>query len=183
MSAMLAAESNFQDPPIFQPQWLALTQAVYNSQTLRLDSGCGGGLRWQVVPSKISLIHIYFHVHRLDTHPRGTSKVEQRALTIAFPFRAVNQGYGYKNSITNGAYFNMAARLARYTQESTYADSAQYIFEWMMRIGLISQDYNVFDGAHEKHDCTDINGARYSYSAAVLLQGAAFMWDFVSEST
>lgn len=33
LSAMLAAESNFQNPPETDPQWLALAQAVFNTQT------------------------------------------------------------------------------------------------------------------------------------------------------
>lgn len=54
MAAMLAAESNFQNPPDSEPQWLALAQGVYNSQELRKDYECGGGLRWQVVPGMFS---------------------------------------------------------------------------------------------------------------------------------
>lgn len=51
MSALIAAEYNFRDPPAGQPQWLALAQAVWTEQTaddLR-DGGCGFGLRWQAV--------------------------------------------------------------------------------------------------------------------------------------
>lgn len=95
----------------------------------------------------------------------------------------MNIGYSYKNSIANGAYFNVAARLARYTQESMYADSAQSIFEWMKQIGLIDQAYRVFDGAHTEYNCTNINRLQLSYTVAVLLKGAAFMWDFVSTYT
>jgi mannan endo-1,6-alpha-mannosidase len=50
MSAMLAAENNFPDPPSDQPQWLALAQAVFNTQAdpNRHDDTCNGGLRWQI---------------------------------------------------------------------------------------------------------------------------------------
>lgn len=50
MSAMLAAEVNFPNPPSDQPQWLALAQAVFNTQAdpSRHDSTCNGGLRWQI---------------------------------------------------------------------------------------------------------------------------------------
>jgi mannan endo-1,6-alpha-mannosidase len=53
MSAMLAAELNFPNPPADQPQWLALAQAVYNTQASpeRHDSTCGGGMRWQIPPT------------------------------------------------------------------------------------------------------------------------------------
>ena len=50
MSAMLAAENGFPDPPSDQPQWLALAQAVFNTQAGpdRHDKTCNGGLRWQI---------------------------------------------------------------------------------------------------------------------------------------
>lgn len=50
MSAMLAAEVNFPNPPSDKPQWLALAQAVFETQASpdRHDGTCGGGLRWQI---------------------------------------------------------------------------------------------------------------------------------------
>lgn len=49
MVAMSAAEVNFPNPPKDQPQWLALAQAVYNTQVVRWDTEtCGGGLKWQI---------------------------------------------------------------------------------------------------------------------------------------
>ncbi|KAK6086272.1 glycosyl hydrolase family 76 [Seiridium cupressi] len=53
MSALLAAEVKFPDPPKGQPQWLALAQAVWNEQAnedRRNSSLCGMGLRWQMYP-------------------------------------------------------------------------------------------------------------------------------------
>lgn len=144
MSAMLAAETNFQNPPADEPQWLALAQAVFNTQAApdRHDLTCNGGLRWQIPPS--------------------------------------NRGYDYKNSIANGIFFNLGARLARYTENATYAEMASNTWDWEVGVGLMDQDYNVFDGAHVEHNCTDIDKAQYSYSAAVFLQGAAFMYNYVS---
>lgn len=50
MSAMTAAELNFPNPPADKPQWVALAQAVFNTQAdpSRHDSTCNGGLRWQI---------------------------------------------------------------------------------------------------------------------------------------
>jgi hypothetical protein len=50
MTAMLAAELNFPNPPEDKPQWLALAQAVFNTQADpgRHDKTCNGGLRWQI---------------------------------------------------------------------------------------------------------------------------------------
>lgn len=48
---MSAAEQNFDNPPAKDAQWLALAQAVFNTQAVQYDVGpltCGGGLRWQI---------------------------------------------------------------------------------------------------------------------------------------
>ncbi len=39
---------NFPNPPSKDPSWLALAQAVFNTQVVRWDPSCGGGLRWQI---------------------------------------------------------------------------------------------------------------------------------------
>lgn len=53
MTAMLAAENKFPNPPADQPQWLALAQAVWATQAApdRHDDTCNGGLRWQIPPT------------------------------------------------------------------------------------------------------------------------------------
>lgn len=57
-AAMAAAELNFPNPPSDQPQWLALAQAVFNTQALRWDTtSCGGGLKWQI----FSFNQVFFH--------------------------------------------------------------------------------------------------------------------------
>jgi mannan endo-1,6-alpha-mannosidase len=43
MTALLAAETKFPDPPSNKPGWLALAQAVFNTQAVRPDTTCGGG--------------------------------------------------------------------------------------------------------------------------------------------
>jgi mannan endo-1,6-alpha-mannosidase len=58
MAAMLAAESNFQNPPADEPQWLALAQAVFNELASRWDvTTCGGGLRWQIFPFNLGFTY------------------------------------------------------------------------------------------------------------------------------
>lgn len=143
MSAMLAAETNFPNPPSDQPQWLALAQAVFNTQAdpIRHDSTCNGGLRWQIPLS--------------------------------------NNGYNYKNSIANGCFFNLGARLARYTNNSTYSDWAERTWDWVQGVGFIDEEYNIYDGGHVEHNCTDINRAQFSYNSAIYLLGAAYMYNYV----
>lgn len=143
MSAMLAAENKFPDPPEDKPQWLALAQAVFNTQAHpdRHDGTCGGGLRWQVPPT--------------------------------------NMGYNYKNTIANACLFNLGARLARYTRNETYAKWADETWDWLWRVKYIdAEDYRVYDGAHVDDNCTDLNKAQFSYNAALLLHGSAFMYNY-----
>ncbi|KAI1641332.1 family 76 glycosyl hydrolase [Biscogniauxia mediterranea] len=87
-----------------------------------------------------------------------------------------NNGYNYINTVANACYFNIGSRLARYTNNNTYADLASKTFDLIQRLGYISDSWDVYDGAHLP-DCTDINKAQFSYNAAMLLQGCAFMYN------
>lgn len=73
-----------------------------------------------------------------------------------------NPGWGYKNSISNGGFFQMAARLARLTGNQTYVDWSNKIWDWMEGVGFIDQSYDVFDGAGSQGNCTDINKVIWS---------------------
>lgn len=139
---MTAAETNFQDPPLSEPQWLALAQAVFNTQAARWDtSTCGGGLRWQI-----------------------------------FNF---NSGYTYKNSVANRCFFNLGARLAVYTGNSSYADWAEKTWTWVNSVGLMDSKYNVYDGTSDTSNCSSINHIQWTYNAGLYLHGAANMYKFV----
>ncbi|KIN06326.1 glycoside hydrolase family 76 protein [Oidiodendron maius Zn] len=144
MTAMSAAETNFQNPKPGQPSWLALAQAVFNTQAVRTDNTCNGGLRWQV-----------------------------------YPFLS---GYDYKNSIANGCFFNLGARLARYTNNETYAEYAEEIWDWTTGVGLIDSNYKIYDGAHIETNCTDINKIQFSYNMGVWLLGAAMLYNHTNGS-
>ncbi|KAF2215156.1 glycoside hydrolase family 76 protein [Cercospora zeae-maydis SCOH1-5] len=147
IAAMTAAEVNFPNPPPDQPQWLALAQAVYNTQYERWDnSTCDGGLRWQI-----------------------------------FPF---NQGYDYKNAISNGCYFNLAARLALYTGNTSYMAEAEKTWDWMVGpVAMISDEYYVYDGADADQNCAELSRLQWSYNAGVFLYGAAVMWNMTEGDT
>ena len=96
-----------------------------------------------------------------------------------FPF---NLGYDYKNSISNGCFFNLAARLGAYTHNKTYFDWADKSWDWISNpsIALVSERYQVFDGTNDNQNCTSINHVQWSYNAGVFLLGAATMWNQVS---
>lgn len=146
MAVLSAAEYNFPNPPPGQPQWLALAQAVFNTQAARWDTAnCNGGLRWQI-----------------------------------FQW---NNGYNYKNSISQACFFNIAARLALYTRNETYADWANRVWDWMDESKLIVQDsYFVYDGAYIEDDCKTITPYQWTYNAGAFLLGAAAMYNYTADS-
>jgi mannan endo-1,6-alpha-mannosidase len=82
--------------------------------------------------------------------------------------------------IASGIFFNLGARLARYTNNQTYADWAEQTWDWVVSVGLLDKDYNIYDGAHVETNCTDINRAQFSYNNGVFLLGAAYMYNYVS---
>ncbi|KAF2839831.1 glycoside hydrolase family 76 protein [Patellaria atrata CBS 101060] len=92
-----------------------------------------------------------------------------------------NNGYNYKNTISNGCFFNMAARLAKYTGNQTYAEWATRAFEWTQNVGLMNERWHFFDGSDDLINCTRVNHIQWSYNAGVYLLGAATMWN-ITES-
>jgi hypothetical protein len=143
-TTMMAAEAGFPDPPADQPQWLALTQGVFNLQANRWsEDTCGGGLRWQIFP--------------------------------------LNNGYHYKNTISNGGFFNIAARLGAFTKNQTYFEWAEKTWDWCSDIQLINiQTYEISDGSDSLINCTKIDHTQWTYNTGVFLYGAAVMWNQVS---
>ncbi|KAK6355356.1 hydrolase 76 protein [Orbilia brochopaga] len=140
IAAMMAAERGFPNPPEGSPQWLALAQAVFNSQAARWEPAtCGGGLRWQIFP--------------------------------------LNNGYDYKNTISNGCFFHLGARLARYTGNKTYADWAVKTYDWSRNVGLITDDYKFVDGGKVPSNCTAKDPVQWTYNGGIFLSGAAFMYN------
>jgi mannan endo-1,6-alpha-mannosidase len=92
-----------------------------------------------------------------------------------------NGGYNYKNTISNGCFFNLASRLAVYTSNATYALWAETVFDWMHnKIGLIDKDYNFYDGSDVLLQCKEFDHIQWTYNAGVYLAGAANMYNFVS---
>ena len=92
-----------------------------------------------------------------------------------------NAGFDYKNSISNGAYFNLASRLARYTGNDTYTKEANKAYDWMSSVGLIdNKTYAIVDGSHDfANDCKIKTNLQWSYNVAIVLHGAANMYNLV----
>ncbi|KAI9692556.1 MAG: hypothetical protein M1822_006787 [Bathelium mastoideum] len=94
-------------------------------------------------------------------------------------------GLNYKNSISNGGFFQIAARLARFTGNATYADWANRIWDWTAGVGLIdeSNGYAVYDGTDDTQNCTSIDHDQWTYNAGMFVYGAAAMANISSLSS
>lgn len=93
-----------------------------------------------------------------------------------------NNGYDYKNSVANGAFFQLSARLARFTGNQTYLDWANKSFEWSVSIGLIDFDFHVYDGADDTKNCADHSQVIWTYNTAIYLYGAAVLYNHTDGS-
>ncbi|OAQ64636.1 cell wall glycosyl hydrolase Dfg5 [Pochonia chlamydosporia 170] len=96
-----------------------------------------------------------------------------------------NKGWYYKNSISNGCFFNVAARLHRYTGNSTYGEWATKIFEWQQASSLITKDYGVHDGVsfnEGDQKCPRMDIIEWTYNAGIFLHGAAAMYNATEDA-
>ena len=90
-----------------------------------------------------------------------------------------NAGYTYKNTVSNGCLFNLAARLAVYTEDPRYALWAGKVWDWVNATGLVSRRYEFFDGTDLTKNCSEINHIQWTYNAGLYLLGAANMYNLV----
>ena len=91
-----------------------------------------------------------------------------------------NKGYDYKNSISVGSFFQIAARLARYTGNETYSKWADISYDWIIGTDFFTQDYHIYDGANIATNCTDVGKYQWTYNVGTFLMGAANMYNIVS---
>lgn len=97
-----------------------------------------------------------------------------------------NSGYNYKNVVSNGCFFNLAARLARYTGNSSYADWADKIFDWMTTNTLLFEDgddWKLYDGATMESNCSTKTEIEWSYNYGLVISGSAYLYDFYNSSS
>ncbi|KAJ5894951.1 Six-hairpin glycosidase [Penicillium taxi] len=92
-----------------------------------------------------------------------------------------NNGYTYKNTISTGGFFNLAARLARYTGNNTYTEWAEKAWDWTYDVGFMTPEYHFWDGASDLSNCTDMNKIEWTYNTGVFLLGAANMWNVTED--
>lgn len=94
-----------------------------------------------------------------------------------------NKGYNYKNSISNGCFINLGARLGAYTGNTSYFDQVDKVWDWMVEVNLISPSFQIFDGTDVTIQCSQLDHVQWSYNSGVLLLAAATMWNQVNDPT
>ncbi|KOS19670.1 Mannan endo-1 [Escovopsis weberi] len=95
-----------------------------------------------------------------------------------------NKGNDYKNSVANGCFFDLAARLHRYTGNSSYGDWAKKIVLWEESAGLISNSSQVFDGVSfdlTTFACGKVDKTQWSYNSALFMHGSATMYNITGD--
>lgn len=92
-----------------------------------------------------------------------------------------NLGYSYKNTWSNGNFFLLSARLAKFTGNSTFAQYADKSYQWASNLGLVTDSFEVFAGT-EIRDGACKNRDRLQFSAVhgIYTEGAALMYNMVS---
>ncbi|KAK5957960.1 hypothetical protein OHC33_001150 [Knufia fluminis] len=101
---------------------------------------------------------------------------------LKWQFHPENAGFFYKNSISNGAFFQISARLARFTGNQTYVDWAEKIWDWVEGIGLMSSTYDIYDGTDEKINCSAVDHHQWTYNVGVFLYGAATLANYTNNT-
>ena len=110
-----------------------------------------------------------------------------------------NSGYNYKNSVSNGALFNLAARLSRFTNNATYVHWADRIWDWMEDTGQTCSQgdgecrlltygnstseepsewkIRVLDGASMDQNCSEVTVYEWTYNQGMMISGAAYLYN------
>ncbi|XXG94373.1 hypothetical protein Hte_000628 [Hypoxylon texense] len=95
-------------------------------------------------------------------------------------FESNPNGMHYKNSVSNGGFFQMSARLARATGNDTYLEWAQKVWDWSEKIGFVDENYNVYDGADSQDNCAEVNKLSFSYAQGIYMYGAAVLYNYTN---
>lgn len=103
---------------------------------------------------------------------------------LRWQFNALNNGWMTKNSISNGCFFQLAARLARYTANDTYAYWANVTYDWMSSSPLMNADYSVFDsiGFTDTTCDTEAGQIQWTYNIGTMIAGCAYMYNYTQDT-
>ncbi|KAK5170154.1 uncharacterized protein LTR77_004739 [Saxophila tyrrhenica] len=98
-----------------------------------------------------------------------------------------NTGYDYKNTPSNAGFINLGARLYAYTDNETYAEWTEKVWDWLVETDLITDETNppawrILDGSWIRDNCTITSPIQWSYNIGMLLNAAAVMWNATGDA-
>lgn len=93
-----------------------------------------------------------------------------------------NAGYDYKQTIANAGFFQIGARLARFTGNATYYEWSEKTWDWLNEIGLVTSDGAAYDGSSDLQNCSTIENIEWTYNSGMLLYGAASLYNYTNGS-
>ncbi|KAK9365428.1 glycoside hydrolase [Lipomyces kononenkoae] len=93
-----------------------------------------------------------------------------------------NNGYDYKNTISNAGLFMMAARLYRYTGNETYLYWAETTYNWTEGVGFVDENYYFYDGAHVETNCTNLTLYQWTYNPGIFMAGSAYLYNYTGSA-
>ncbi|EMD63674.1 hypothetical protein GGP41_005683 [Bipolaris sorokiniana] len=96
---------------------------------------------------------------------------------LSMAIYSFNVGSSYKQMASNGNFFLLASRLARFTGNGTYTEWAEKIFDWAHERGFITDDYDIYDGADGEENCTSFNQVQFTYNHGLFTEGAAVLYN------
>jgi len=90
----------------------------------------------------------------------------------------------FVQTVANGGFFLLAARLARYTGNSTYVDWAAKEWEWFTTSQLFNgTTYAVNDGMTIMNkQCPEADHTQWSYNYGLMLGGLAFLYNHTEDT-
>lgn len=101
---------------------------------------------------------------------------------------SINAGYNLKNAVSNGGNFQLSARLAYITGNTSYADWANKVYDWMAQSKLMQMDDTtgtlyIWDNTDSNNNCTDQTNFVWTYNYGIMLGGAAYMYNYTNGSS
>ncbi|KAF2429819.1 mannan endo-1,6-alpha-mannosidase [Tothia fuscella] len=102
---------------------------------------------------------------------------------LRWQFQENMAGWNYKNAISNSLFFQISARLARFTGNDTYLEFSHQIWAWTTSIGMIDDMYNVYDGSDVLLNCSKLDHHQWTYNVGAFLYGAAVLANYTNSST
>lgn len=95
-----------------------------------------------------------------------------------------NAGYNLKNTISNGGNFQVAARLAHFTGNQSYADWATMMWDWMEASPLFQFHDDIlyiWDNTDVNNNCSDVTHLAWTYNYGTMMIGAAYLYSFTQD--